>query len=107
MYISSLILKLVNWYRYNIVDIIDIDTTLCLGHNPCNRVKFSNFVSQFVANQIIILILVNWYINIELHVTVNLICLLFSEYEASNEVLKVAKKKTILAYQQSFKTSNF
>lgn len=43
-----------------------------------------------------------------LHVTVNLICLLFSEYEASNEVLKVAKKKkTILAYQQSFKTFNF
>lgn len=28
-----------------------------------------------------------------LHVTVNLICLLFSEYEASNEVLKVTKKK--------------
>lgn len=28
-----------------------------------------------------------------LHVTVDLICLLFSEYEASNEVLKVAKKK--------------
>lgn len=28
-----------------------------------------------------------------LHVTVNLICLLFSEYGASNEVLKVAKKK--------------
>lgn len=56
LYLISIILKLVIRYQYNIVD---IDTTLCLGHNPCNRVKFSNFVSQFVANQIIILILVN------------------------------------------------
>lgn len=33
MHLSSLLLKLVNRYQYNIVDIIDIDTTSCLGHN--------------------------------------------------------------------------